>query len=58
MSNEARANHEELSNEARGNRGEMTNEQLVIRIKAGEDVAGNMAGSRQTGNLRLFWALA
>lgn len=28
--------------EARGNHEELTNEQLVIRIKAGEDVAGNM----------------
>lgn len=31
-----------MSNEPQENRGEMTNEQLVIRIKAGEDVAGNM----------------
>lgn len=42
MSNEARANHEELLNEPLANHGELTNEQLVIRIKAGEDVAGNM----------------
>ncbi|MFR6349984.1 MAG: sigma-70 family RNA polymerase sigma factor [Enterocloster aldenensis] len=31
-----------MSNEPQRNHGEMTNEQLVIRIKAGEDVAGNM----------------
>lgn len=31
-----------MSNEVRANYGELSNEQLVIRIKAGEDVAGNM----------------
>ena len=31
-----------MSNEVRANYGELSNEQLVIRIKAGEDVSGNM----------------
>ena len=42
MSNEQRANRGKVLNEVRANYGELTNEQLVIRIKAGEDVAGNM----------------
>ena len=42
MSNEVRANYGEIENEARGNREKVTNEQLVMRIKAGEDVAWNM----------------
>ena len=41
MSNEARANHEELLNDSLANHGKLNNEQLVIRIKAGKDVAGN-----------------
>ena len=43
MSNEARANHEELSNEPQENHRELTNEQLVARIRAGENVGENMA---------------
>lgn len=50
--NEARTKQGFLMAEARGNHEELTNEQLVIRIKAGEDVAGN----RQTGKQRPLWA--
>ena len=42
MSNEQRANRGKTLNEARTKQEELTNEQLVIRIKAGKDVAGNM----------------
>ena len=40
-----------MSNEVRANYGELSNEQLVIRIKAGEDVSGNM---EQLYNLSLI----
>lgn len=42
MSNEQWVNRGKTLNEARTKQEELTNEQLVIRIKAGEDVAGNM----------------
>lgn len=43
MSNEARANHEEPLNKPLANRWKLTNEQLVARIKAGENAGENMA---------------
>lgn len=42
MSNEQQAKYRKFPVEQRADNEELSNEQLVIRIKAGEDVAGNM----------------